>query len=387
MNRLLNASLLSVLAVASLGTVACTAETAESNAPVAATTQSPAELLAGEGGTQTGTVKGYSTGQTITSGKAKLVVDDVSYDLLSYSFGISNHQAGLSGGTAERSTGKAALAELAITVRPSATEAVLRKAVFDGVGHKASIFLFPTAEAGMTAPKPIELAVFEEAHVSAVATGAGSGAVESYSIAFGKVSLQYAGVKVGYDMMHGTVDHDGACAMPEGVLPAYTQANAGELTKYPLLPGATRIDSVSVGVSNVNTIGSGTTGASSGKAQLDGITVASTLEKGGMCSFLYSAAGVIVPTAKIGVAGAVSAKLVKPFEAITWTACTAAVESVQISSSGEGAPIQVMQLQAGGLLRTDRSIDPTTQKMVEASNGWSFVNNVAVKSCAEVVAF
>lgn len=385
MNRLLNASLLSLVAVASLGTVACTAETAESNGPASATTQSPAELLAGEGGTQTAPVKGYGTGQTITSGKATLVVDGTSYDLLSYSFGISNRNEASSGSATNRGSIKAALAELSIMVRPSATEAVLRKAVFDGEAHSARILLFPTAEAGMTAPKPLELAAFEGGHVNAVATSAGGEPVEAYSISASKVTLSYAGAKVMYDASQATVDQNGACGA-EGAasLPVYTVADAADPTRYPLVPGAVRMDSVSVGVSNTSSIGSATTGASSGKAQLDGITVAGTLEKGGICGFYYSAVGSILATAKVGIAGAVMGKT-KAYESTSWTACVAAVEAVQISSAGTGAPIEVLQLQAGGLLRTDRTINPKTLNMSESSVGWSFVNNGPIAACADVV--
>lgn len=378
MNRLLNASLLSVVFLASLGTVACTAETSEENAPSAAT-QSPAELLAGEGGTQTAPISGYATAQTITSGKASLVVDGASYDLLSYSFGISNHNSALPGGV-DHGAGKAVLADLHVTVRPSANEAVLRRAILVGESFvNARIVLYPTVAPGSPkAPKPIELAVFDNAFVHAVATGGGGGtAVESYTLSASKVTLSYAGAKVAYDAKLGVFDNDGACA-DDGVLPTYTQANAGEPAKYPLVAGAVRVDSVAVAISNTY---SGTTG---GKARLEGISLAGSLEKGGVCGFYYSAKGKIAAAAKIGIAGEVGSKNPKAFESTSWTACLSGVESVQITSSGDGAPVQVLQLQAGGVLRTDRTYDAKSGRLNESSSGWSFVNNRSASTCAAV---
>lgn len=379
MNRHLNASLLSVVFFASLGTAACTAETSEENAPSAATTQSPAELLAGEGGTQTAPISGYATAQTITSGKASLVVDGASYDLLSYSFGISNHNPALSGGV-DQGAGKAVLADLHVMVRPSANEAVLRRAILSGESvANARIVLYPTVSAGSPkAPKPIELAVFQNAFVNAVATGGGGDStVESYALAVTNVTLSYAGARVAYDMRRGVFESDGACA-DDGVLPAYTQANAGEAAKYPLVAGAVRVDSVAVAVSNPN----GATTA--GKAQLDGISLAGSLEKGGVCGFYYSAKGKVAAAAKIGIAGEVGIKNPKAFESTSWTACLSGVESVQITSSGDGAPVQVLQLQAGGVLRTDRTYDAKSGRLNESSSGWSFVNNRPASTCAAV---
>ncbi|MBS2018274.1 MAG: hypothetical protein JST00_35720 [Deltaproteobacteria bacterium] len=376
MNRLLHASLLPVV-LASLSTVACTAETQGDGAKVDAT-QSPAELLAGQAGTPTAPVQGYAPAQTITSGRATLVVDGTSYDLLSYSFGVSRAaEAGVT-----REAARPELASLHVLVRPSAKEAVLRKAVLDRRPlETVKIVLFPNVDAGVK-QVPIELAVFGTSFVESMGTAAGGSTTESYALAASKVTVAYAGASATVDALTGTATAVG-CGSPAS-LPTYSQANAGELATYPLLPGATRLDGVSVGITSPSADPSKGGGMSTPK--LEGIYLGGNLERGGVCGFYYAASSAMLETAKFGVAGAIGATTgKKPYESISWTACKGGVDSVQIASGGEGAPIEVIQLGAAGLLRTDRTLDAKTGKLTESSTGWSFANHGSIASCAEAL--
>lgn len=394
MNRTMNASLLAaVFAVASLGTVACAAPTEGAVGPEApATSQDgvPAEALAGSAGAPVGTpATGLEGAGEIKvaadqeKGVAQLVVTDgatkTTYELLSYRFGVESPTS-LSATTGGAGVGKPTLSDLRVTVRPSPSGKVLRANAL--AGRPLSMQIVRAGVKGGV----VEVASFDTARVKTVETSAASKAEETYAIAMGKMSLSHGGAKVSVDVINGTSSCEGALG---GACPCDSGAavKMGPFVQAPdptwaIAKDATRIDQVDVELHNASTIGSATGGASLGKAVLDGITFSRSLETKGLCAVYYAARGAHSPDLKIGVASSTTTSTTLN-ESITWNACGATFTGVELESSGTETRASFSMI-AGGLVRTDRSFDDVTFKLLSESKvGWSFTSNMPIASCRE----
>jgi len=393
MNRTMNASLLAaVFAVASLGTVACAAPTegaASSDAPAAGDAV-PAEALAGSAGASQGNrATGLEGAGEIMAapaqekGVAQLIVTEgttkTTYELLSYRFGVTSTST-LSSATGGALAAKPTLSDLVVKVRPSPSAKVLRANAFGG--KPLSMQIVRPGVKGAT----VEVASFGTARVNAVETSATSGAEETYSIAMGKMSLSHGGAKVTVDLVGGTTACEGALG---GACPCDggTAAKMGTFVQAPhsswaIEKDATRIDHVDVELHNASTIGSATGGATAGKPVLDGITFGRSLETRGLCAVYHTARGNHSPDLKIGVASSTSTPSA-PHESITWNACGAMFTGVELESTDTDTYAS-FSMMAGGLVRTDRSFDDVTFKLITTSTaGWSFTANRPIASCQD----
>jgi hypothetical protein len=386
MNRNIAASLLPVVfALASLGTVACTAD-AETADDVAAREPAlaiaPALALAGSAGPSTVAPAAPSEARAgATASTLRLVVTDKSgaiatYDVLDFDFGV-DMAAGTSSlsSTSDLSTGKPVLRPLQVVVRPNAKSAVLGKNLTGAI--LLSSVVLQRVDAGA---KPVDIAQFDKPFVTRMTTDAGDDTRESYELTTPIVTAKQGGASVTIDLMKGTTTCDGTCTCVKGalgVLGPYTQS--GPLGTVP--KGSTQVDHVSVELHNEALTGG--TGASTGKAVLDGISFDRDLESSGLCAMYYAGLGRSVADLSIGVAGPVQPSGAA-IESTTWDACYASVKSVGFSGSS-GEPLrEKVGLGAFGLLRTDRNFDAITGVDTKQSTmtGWSFAQNKAITTCS-----
>jgi hypothetical protein len=395
MNRILQASLLPlVFAFASLGTVACTADSASTESsedvasrdPVAPT--APASMLdaiAGSAGNAgSATEMGIPTGGSALAADthtARLAVNEpgvapVYYDVVGYDFGVDAQPTASLGGSL--SVVKPTLRPFTVSVRPSAKTQPLTARLFGATQGVLSVVLERIDAGG----KPVALATFDRAGISRLVSISENDSVETYEI--NALSMTVTGgaatVTVNAATNHTTCADPCPCGVGDSTkLGPYTQAPAGVAAL--LAKGNTRVDHVSVALTN----GTGSTppagGSSVGKASLDAISFDRDLEVSGVCALYYAGNGDGVTDVKLGVA-ALSAP--KASESTTWDACYATVIGVGFSSSVSG-PREKVVLDARGVVRVDRAFDFAGKPTGETTTGWSFALNQPVTSCAAVL--
>jgi hypothetical protein len=388
--RNLAASLLPVVfALASLGTVGCAADSettgdvAARETPDAVAPATPALALAGSAGTPDVAAAAPASDAQVgnAGGSMRLQVTEmggkaVTYEVLEFDFGldVSTLIGSATGGV---SASKPVLRPFNVVVRPNATSALLAQDL-TGAARLSTIVLQRVAGDGTVS----DVAQLEKPVVTRMLDVAAGSTRETYEIQTLALTAMDQGTSVTIDVSVNKTSCTSStggcpCALP-GTLPSYTQA--GPLGSVP--KGSTRVDRLSVELHNVVTV-SASGGASVSKPVLDGITVDAALETSGLCAMYYAGVGIHVPDVHLGVAGP-SKKGVPVVESTSWDACLGAVAGVGFSSVSATAPVrEQVKLVAGGLVRTDRTIDPLTgaQTGKDLVTGWSFVKNQQIASC------
>ncbi|MBX3186065.1 MAG: hypothetical protein KF819_03580 [Labilithrix sp.] len=386
MNRSSNLALVFALALGSLGSVACAAPAESPDMPSHETAgrdvagDEVADVLSGESGDKPAQnpVTGF-VGKTLAGSAVPVVAvltldgekTTESYDVLAFDLGLDGG-ADLAA-TAGAQSPKPSIRPMSLVVKPQANAGALRKALFVGTTFPKMVLSQPGASGKLT-----ELAILETAAVGALgANAADGGVVESYVVYAGAITLKHEDATVTFDQIKNKTSCKEPCPC------VLTGGNDGALGRYvqapmsiPIETKATRIDFASVNIRN-EIVGS-PTGAQSAKATLDGIEIGRALDKSGVCAAYYLARGSSIPTLGIGVGAAPAGT--KARESTSWNACHASVKHVSFSAGGAETRMDI-SFNAAGLIRTDRQFDPKT---TESTYGWSFVNNRAAATCADV---
>jgi hypothetical protein len=395
MNKTLAGSLLPVVfAFASLGTVACTADSASSSDVVArepVAPSAPVEALAGSAKNPIASDASSLPGASETNAGAalvgmRLVVTEVNsakpvvYSVHEYDFGLDSEQA-VASATTGAGAAKPTLRPLQVKLAVDAKSTVLSRSLY-GTARIAKVSLERVLGNGTFE----ELATFDKAAVTRMDTNANDGVTESYDIEAATMTVKHGAARVTVDIATNTT----SCAAP---CPCQLSGGAGKLGPYtqggPLavIPkDSTRIDSLDVELHNTASAG-GAGGLAAGKAVLDNIELGADLETSAVCAIYYAGKGSHMDDVRVGVAGP-SAPKSSGAESTTWDACLATVKSVEISGASGGPAREALKLAAGGLVRTDRPIDPKNGGVAlgqDAKVGWSFVANAPITSCSAVL--
>jgi hypothetical protein len=388
--RNLAASLLPVVfALASLGTVGCAADSettddvAARETPDAVAPATPALALAGSAGTpDVAAVAPSPDAQVGTAGGSmRLEVTDsagkaVTYDVLEFDFGVDVGTL-IGSATGGVSVSKPVLRPFNVVVRPNAKSALLAQDL-NGAARLSTIVLQRVAADGTVSG----IAQLEKPVVTRMLDVAAGSTRETYEIQTLALTAMDNGTSVTVDVSVNRTSCTSStggcpCTLP-GTLGPYTQA--GPLGSVP--KGSTRIDRLNVELHNAVPV-SASGGASASKPVLDGITFDAALETSGLCAMYYAGVGTHVPAVHLGVAGA-SKKGAPVVESTSWDACLAGVTGVGFSSVSATSPVrEQVKLVAGGLVRTDRTIDVLTgaQTGKDLVTGWSFVENRQIAAC------
>ena len=299
------------------------------------------------------------------------------YEVLSYAFGIATDvQVGgsMKGAVADKSS----FAPLSVTVRPVKPGAspLMSRLVTGMHLDKLVLRQRTTGTPGTKAAATTEIAEFETAIVGAMTTGIQNGTMDSFEIAFGKLTLKLPGSKEGvvsHDVMTNQSTGEALCGPHSAAaLGPYVQADPS--WKLPM--GAVRIDSASVAISNSGSMSpTGTAGA--GTARLEQIAIDMPMEKTGVCALYYSTLGARVPTVRIDAASSVDkgGSIVLDQR---WEACDAYATQVFFSGGAGQTPRQTIVLTAEGVVRTDYASGKSM-----GTFGWSFAENKAIASCSK----
>jgi hypothetical protein len=231
----------------------------------------------------------------------------------------------------------------------------------------------------------VELARFEKVVVTRMSTAAGDATVEQYEMAVASMKVTEGAAQVGFDTTTNTASCTNPCPCQltgsAGLLGPYTQGAAAAS----IASGNIRVDAIDVALHD-DVVVSASGGASASKPVLDGIDVVAPLETSGVCSMYYAALGAHVADVHLGIAAA-SVGASAPVESTTWDSCLTVVSLATIAK-GPSGPREQLRLQAGGLVRTDRTIDPATGAAVvgkDSTVGWSFIANHTAASCSGVL--
>jgi hypothetical protein len=394
MNNVVGRSLLPVVfALASLGTMACTAEeagpgdvaTSDTSAPAS---PSPVQALSGAAGESRASAAELP-GATIAEGSVFVstrltVIEDavtpsapVVYDVVGYGFGVdASVNVSDTGDMHGLVANKANLQAFTVNVRPNPTSPLLSQSIF--LGHPIDKLVLERVAADGTS---VTLATFEHAGVSQMSSVSDGSTLESYAIDARVLTMTQGTARVTVDVTHDQT----TCADPcpcnldgaTGRLGPYTQS--GLLGAIP--KGSTRIDQVEVALHDLGSDMSGTA-ASGGKPVLDGISFEAPLETSGVCALYYAGRSAHVRDVRLGVAAPWAGGKSAPAESTTWDACVARVSSVSFGSGDASSVYENVMLGAAGLVRTDRTFDASGMQVGKSVvTGWSFLSSTPVASC------
>ncbi len=395
-NVSLRTFLLPLVSIAALATQACAApagEPSSEDAPGAAEIHAPAAesdgdalAIAGSAGeiapsgvaATLAAIGGARAGASNPDVVGQLVVPSrkATYDLYAYDLGIDAGTTIATGAGA--SAALPTVRPLTVLVEPKAGAPSLAAEVF-GAGSLGDVTLMRRDPSG----KWVELAKLRGASVTtAKTTVAGSTTAEQYAIGMTSLTVSSGASSVTVDLVKGSA----TCAAPcpcgtqsDAKLGPYVQATDPTWT---IAKGAARVDAIDVAVSTV-TPPPDARDVKIPRPQLDGLSFAGPFETSGMCAVLDAAKGAHASSVKLGVAAA-PAPGGAARESTSWDACLAAVKSVAISSAWNGA-YETIDLGAGGLVRTDRTFDAYGKELSSKTSGWSFVTNMPLASCSEVL--
>ncbi|MBX3207775.1 MAG: hypothetical protein KF764_22190 [Labilithrix sp.] len=297
------------------------------------------------------------------------------FEVLSYEFGIENaisaRQAMTGAGAA-----KARLKPLKIAVRhvKARSSPFLQQLL---IGKPIDKLVLRQVDPKQVKGAGTEIASFHLAFVTSMQTDVEGGSVESYEIATAKVVLPLAGGKgadtVSHDQTTNSTAGSAFCGAATPTLGPFVQSDPG----WPLAKGSVRIDRAEVKVANAIDIGNKTGGAGAATPVLEKFLVEGPMNATGVCALFYSGASLMTPTVRVD-AASMDTKSAKPQVNLTWEACYAAVVDVTFKGRAAEEPRQILTLDAGGVIRTDRGASETT-------SGWSFATKASMTSCSNML--
>lgn len=301
------------------------------------------------------------------------------YEVLAYEFGMNAASGSLGSNSGAIPTTTRTSRPLDVVVRAKAGAHPLQRAAFGGSIEKVML-VDKGSEKEAKVKSTNALATFELPVVRSLAFDSADAAVETFEIAFGIVTVSRGAAIVTVNTQMNTVSCAAPCPCGSELGP-YVQTSDASL---PIAKGATRIDRLAVAVSHPSTSSTGSSksgGATAVRPQLDAFEIEGMLGESAVCALFH--AGNHDPSMTASVASPLSAKL-GPRESTSWEACYASVEGVGFASSAAGPRFSV-SFDAAGLIRTDRSFELETGKLLdESAFGWSFATHKQISSCSAV---
>lgn len=357
-----------VLGIASLGTVACSANVAEPSGAPATAGDDAAEPAADPTALSASLPKIEDGATTVrAAGGLEIYFEDLkaAWPVESFKFSMSNPTT-LGSSSAGAGAGKASFDGATIAIRPLPGNAALSRRLTQG-GTSPTAVIRQQAGKGF-----IELATLGTVFVTSLTTSFGEGVSETVDLTFGQLSMTRGAVSVSWDQIKNQGKLTGKC-MEGSAAKLAPMVQAPSFFRAPA--GALAIESAEIAVSNASTLGSATGGASASKAQLDRFEVNSDSNEQSACMVWALMTGAHAKEVSLDSGTTVDQKGNLAVEQ-SWRACTAFAHTVTLSmAAGDDAMKQTTEFAAGGLL----SLDPKTGKPIY---GWSFLTNKAIDTCA-----